>query len=127
MRNSEYKSRCYYLNMAFYTSSTVLLAFLHFLTLSCSQLKALKPTLPLRTLSVEELCAEMRDLKLDYCTPAFEKEGVDGAALVEASQNEFMDILTSNGHPWSQLPARTHIPDVIRRRLLTHISDSIST
>ena len=46
---------------------------------------------------MEELCEEMRRLKLDYCTPIFEEQGVDGAMLAEASQTHFMEILTSNG------------------------------
>ena len=46
---------------------------------------------------MEELCEEMRRLGLDYCTPIFEKEGVDGSELAEASKSDFVHILTNNG------------------------------
>ena len=44
---------------------------------------------------MQQLCAWMRDLKLNYSATAFEKEEIDGTELADYSQADFISVVTS--------------------------------
>ena len=51
----------------------------------------------LKKLSVEELCALMKDMDLLYCASAFQEDELDGEDLLEVSKEEVVSMLTENG------------------------------